>query len=246
MTEIITFIIVGFLAQIIDGARGMAYGVSATTFLLTVGVSPAIASASVHAAEVVTTALSGISHLSFGNVDPNLFKRLVVPGVIGALLGSYILTAIPGDAIKPWISAYLLVMGIFIFIKAMREFVPAQVTSHLIPLGLIGGFLDAIGGGGWGPVVVSTLVARGNNPRLTIGSANLAEFFVAVAASITFILTIGLGYWQAILGLALGGALAAPFAAYLCKKISHRTLMFMVGTLIILLSLRTILMAILA
>ena len=243
-TEIITFIIIGFLAQIIDGALGMAYGVSATTFLLAAGVPPAIASASVHAAEVVTTAISGISHLSFGNVDKDLFKRLVIPGVLGAVVGSYVLTSVDGDVIKPYISAYLLIMGIFIFLKALRNIVPTQVTSHLIPLGLIGGFMDAIGGGGWGPVVVSTLVARGNHPRTTIGSANLAEFFVAVSASITFILTIGLGYWQAILGLAVGGAIAAPLAAYVCKKIPVRALMFMVGILIMLLSLRTIWLAI--
>jgi len=241
MGQILLFIVIGFLAQIIDGALGMAYGVSATTFLLAFGVSPALASASVHLAEVVTTALSGLSHLGVGNVDLNLFKRLVVPGVIGAVFGSYILTALPGEVIKPYIALYLLIMGIFILIKAFRQLVPKEVTSHLIPLGLVGGFLDAIGGGGWGPVVVSTLVVRGNDPRLTIGSANLAEFFVALSASITFILTIGLGYWQHIVGLALGGAIAAPMAAILTRRIPTRTLMILVGVLIIILSMRTIL-----
>jgi uncharacterized protein len=239
--QILLFIVVGFLAQIIDGALGMAYGVSATTFLLAFGVPPALASASVHVAEVATTALSGLSHLGLGNVDLSLFKRLLVPGVIGAVLGSYILTALPGDVIKPFVALYLLVMGIFILIKAFRQIVPSKVTSHLIPLGLAGGFLDAIGGGGWGPIVVSTLVMRGNNPRLTIGSANLAEFFVALSASITFILTIGLGYWQQIVGLALGGAIAAPMAAFLTRRIPTRTLMILVGVLIIALSIRTIL-----
>ncbi len=241
MGQILLFIVIGFLAQIIDGALGMAYGVSATTFLLTFGVPPALASASVHVAEVATTALSGLSHLGFGNVDLRLFRRLVIPGIIGAVTGSYILTSLPGDLIKPYIAFYLLVMGVFILIKAFRQIVPKEVTSHLIPLGLVGGFLDAIGGGGWGPIVVSTLVVRGNNPRLTIGSANLAEFFVALSASITFILTIGLGYWQPIVGLALGGALAAPLAALLTRRIPTRPLMILVGVLIIGLSLRTIL-----
>jgi uncharacterized membrane protein YfcA len=247
MPPFFTFVVIGFFAQVIDGALGMAYGVSATTFLLAFGVSPAAASASVHAAEVVTTALSGLSHLGFGNVDKNLFKRLVIPGVLGAAVGAYLLTVIPGDAIKPWIAGYLLLMGIFILFKALRNIAPAHVTSHLTPLGLVGGFLDAIGGGGWGPIVVSTLVARGNNPRLTIGSANLAEFFVALTASITFVLTIGRDLRQmllAIAGLAIGGAIAAPLAAFITSRIKARVLMFIVGGLIITLSLRTILMTI--
>jgi len=239
MEQILLYVAIGFFAQIIDGALGMAYGVSATTFLLSFGISPAVASASVHAAECVTTALSGLSHLGFGNVDMRLFKRLLIPGIVGAVLGSYILTAVPGDVIKPYVAAYLMLMGIFILFKAIRQVVPKEITSHLIPLGLAGGFLDAIGGGGWGPIVVSTLVARGNNPRLTIGSVNLAEFFVALSASITFILTIGLGFWQAIVGLAIGGAIAAPLAAYITKRIPTRMLMFLVGLLIIALSLRT-------
>lgn len=239
------FIVVGFLAQIIDGALGMAYGVSATAFLLNFGVAPALASAAVHAAECVTTALSGISHLGFGNVDKTLFRRLVIPGILGAILGAYILTAFPGDVIKPWVSGYLLIMGIYIIIKAFRNIVPASVTSHLIPLGLVGGFLDAAGGGGWGPIVVTSLVARGNDPRLTIGSANLAEWFVAMTASIMFVISLGQGglndLWPAIVGLAIGGAVAAPMAAFLTRRIRTRPLMFMVGSLIALVSLRTIL-----
>lgn len=245
--NILIFIFIGFLAQVIDGALGMAYGVSATAFLLSFGVPPALASASVHAAECVTTALSGVSHLGFGNVDKSLFRRLVIPGVIGAVIGAYLLTRFPGDMIKPWISAYLLIMGLYIIFKAFRNVLPAVVTSHLIPLGLFGGVLDAVGGGGWGPIVVSTLVARGNNPRLTIGSANLAEFFVALSASITFVISIGRGQlnelWPAIAGLAIGGALAAPLAAFLTSRINTRALMFLVGSLIALLSLRTILVA---
>ena len=243
MDQIIVFILVGFLAQMIDGTLGMAYGVSATTVLLALGVSPAVASASVHAAEVVTTAISGFSHFRLGNVDMSLFKKLVIPGVIGAVLGGYILVSIPSDVIQPYVAAYLLVMGLFILYKAIRQGQTREVRSHLIPLGLVGGFLDAIGGGGWGPVVVSTLVARGNHPRFTIGSVNLAEFFVALAASVTFVLTIGLSYWQAIVGLALGGAIAAPIAAYVCKRAPTRILMILVGILISIVSIRTLVLA---
>lgn len=224
----------------IDGALGMAYGVSTTTLLLTLGVSPAAASASVHLAETFTTGLSGISHFSFGNVNWYLVKRLVIPGCIGAIVGAYILSSIDGEIIKPYISAYLLGMGVLILFKAIRKMELSEVRTHLIPLGLIGGFLDAIGGGGWGPIVVSTLLARGNDPRFTIGSVNFTEFFVTLSASITFLLTVGLVQWQIILGLAIGGGIAAPLAAYVSKRIPTRKLMITVGILIILLSLRTL------
>ena len=236
----ILFVVIGFTAQMIDGALGMAYGVSTTTLLLTLGVSPAAASASVHVAETFTTGLSGISHFSFGNVNWYLVKRLVIPGSVGAISGAYILSSIEGEVIKPYISVYLLIMGALILFKAIRKIEMSNVQTHLIPLGLIGGFLDAIGGGGWGPIVVSTLLARGNDPRFTIGSVNFAEFFVTLAASITFLLTVGLVQWQIILGLAIGGGIAAPLAAYVSKHLHTRTLMVMVGVLIILLSARTL------
>ena len=236
----ILFVIIGFTAQMVDGALGMAYGVSTTTLLLTLGVSPAVASASVHVAETFTTGLSGISHFSFGNVNWYLVKRLVIPGSIGAIIGAYILSSIEGEIIKPYISAYLLAMGALILFKAIRKIEISNVRSHLIPLGLVCGFLDAIGGGGWGPIVVSTLLARGNDPRFTIGSVNFAEFFVTLAASITFLLTVGLVQWQIILGLAVGGGIAAPLAAYVSKHLHTRTLMIIVGVLIILLSVRTL------
>lgn len=235
-----TFIFVGFSAQMIDGTLGMAYGVSATTFLLALGISPAVASASVHAAEMFTSGVSGLAHFSLGNVDRYLVKRLVIPGVIGAVLGAYILASISGESVRPFVSIYLLVVGLFILLKALRKAAQNRVRTHLVPLGLLGGFLDAIGGGGWGPIVVSTLVARGNHPRFTIGSVNLAEFFVTLAASITFVLTIGLVYWQAIVGLALGGVVAAPIAAYVCKRAPNRALMLVTGVLIVGLSIRTL------
>lgn len=241
MDDLATFIVVGFLAQLIDGTLGMAYGLSATTFLLTAGVPPAVASASVHAAEVITTGVSGLAHWNSGNVSSYLVRRLIIPGMIGAAVGAYILTSLPGDRIKPFVAAYLLAMGAFIVWKGIRRAVAhKEVRSHLIPLGLGGGFLDAVGGGGWGPIVASNLVARGNHPRYTIGSVNFAEFFVASAASATLVLTIGLSFWTAILGLAIGGAAAAPIAARLTKRVPTRALMVAVGVMIIALSVRTL------
>ncbi len=241
---ILLYILVGFVAQTIDGALGMAYGVSSNTFLLSLGLPPAAASASVHMAEVVTTGVSGVSHWRLGNIDWNLVKRLLIPGVFGGVAGAYLLTSIDGDVIKPWISAYLLVMGAFILYKAFRpsgHVNDGTHTARVSALGLIGGFCDAIGGGGWGPVVTTTLVARGKNPRLTIGSVNFSEFFVTFAESVTFVLTLTFTqYWQIILGLLIGGAIAAPLAARVTKTLPLKGLMILVGTLIILLSIRTI------
>jgi uncharacterized membrane protein YfcA len=243
MPDFFIFALVGFLAQLIDGVLGMAYGVSATTFLLSFGIPPAIASASTHAAEVVTTGFSAASHFGFGNVNRRLVRALLVPGVLGAVAGAYILVSVPGERMRPFIAAYLLVMGILILAKARKRVAPREVTSHLLPLGLAGGFFDAIGGGGWGPIVTGTLLARGNEPRETIGSVNFAEFFVTLAASLTFVLTIGLSQWMAIVGLACGGALAAPLAAWAARRVPARALMAVVGTVVILLSIRTIWMS---
>ena len=237
------FIAVGFAAQLIDGALGMAYGVSSNTVLLSLGIPPAAASASVHAAEVFTTAASGFSHWRLGNVDTTLLKRLLIPGVVGGVLGAYILTAVSGGYLKVFVAVYLAIMGIIILVKAFRGAAERQVHTALIPLGLVGGFFDAVGGGGWGPIVTSTLVARGKNPRFTIGSVNLTEFFVTLAESITFVLTIGLVHWQIILGLIIGGIVAAPLAALTTRKIPVRPLMIIVGCVIVTLSIRTILLA---
>ena len=242
MNTVILFAIVGFIAQLIDGALGMAYGVSSTTFLLTLGVAPAIASASVHTAEVFTTLVSGLSHLKLGNVDRALFKRLVIPGVLGGITGAYVLTTIPGKTIKPLVSLYLLAMGVMILIKAFGRPRESEVRTKLIPLGLVGGFFDAVGGGGWGPIVTSTVVARGHNPRLTIGSVNTSEFFVTLAEAVTFILTIGLVDWRVIVGLIAGGVVAAPLATYVCKRLPAKALMVIVGVVIIGLSIRTLIL----
>lgn len=244
--HLFSYIVVGFLAQLIDGALGMAYGVSSTTFLLSTGVSPAAASASVHTAEVFTTLASGASHWRLGNVDRRIFTRLVIPGILGGVTGAYILSNVPGDTIKPLVSIYLLLMGARIVYKALRESPKArEAIQHLFPLGLVGGFFDAIGGGGWGPIVTTTLVARGNDPRKTIGSVNTSEFFVTFAEAVTFLLAFSFtDYRTVIAGLIIGGVLAAPLAAVVCRKLSARKLMVIVGVLIILLSIRTILQAI--
>jgi uncharacterized membrane protein YfcA len=243
--NIFIFILVGFIAQIIDGALGMAYGVSSNSFLLGIGLPPAAASASVHMAEVVTTAISGISHWRLGNLDTGLIKKLLLPGAVGAVVGAYILTNLPGDVLKPFIAIYLFIMGVTIVRKGLKNNHSEQkVVSHISTLGVAGGFFDAIGGGGWGPIVTSTLVARGNNPRLTIGSVNFSEFFITFAQSVVFVFSLQFDeYWKIILGLLIGGAVAAPLAALVTKKLSVRRLMLMVGSLIIVLSIRTLYLA---
>jgi len=243
--SILVYVLVGFIAQMIDGALGMAYGVSSNTFLLSIGIPPAAASASVHMAEVVTTGISGFSHWKLDNVDWKLVKRLLFPGVVGGVAGAYLLTAIDGNVIKPWIAGYLLIMGGVIIYKAFTTVprtIPDEYHGPSIGwLGLFGGFCDAIGGGGWGPVVTSTLVARGKYPRMTIGSVNFSEFFITFAESVTFVLALSFSqYWQIILGLLIGGGIAAPLAARMTKKLPLKTLMIMVGILIIIMSIRTI------
>lgn len=237
------FIIAGFIAQLIDGALGMAYGVTATSFLLSFGISPAASSASVHASEVFTSGVSGLMHLKFGNVNSKLFKNLLIPGVIGAIFGAYILSSFEeyNHYIKPIVSGYTLFLGIIIIRKALTKDKKRRKVKRLFPLAGIGGFLDSVGGGGWGPIVSSTLIANGKNPRYTIGSVNLAEFFVALASSFTFIVTIGFTFWAVIIGLIIGGIIAAPIGALLANKIPTKALMLLIGILIVITSLKRIL-----
>ncbi len=224
---------VGLFAQIIDGALGMAYGITATTFLLSTGVPPAAASASVHMAEVFTTGFSGLSHWRMGNIDKSLFKRLLIPGITGAVLGAWVITSIDGNTIKPWISAYLVVMGLYVLSKAFRQIKKnKQPPKHVPALALTGGFVDSVGGGGWGPVVTTSLIGTGQDPRTTIGSVNSAEFFISIAGGISFAFLVGFTHWQVIAGLVIGGLFAAPFAAWLCKHLQARTLLMLVGVLI--------------
>lgn len=239
--DILYYVAAGFAAQLIDGTLGMAYGVSASTLLLSMGIPPPVTSATVHAAECFTTGASAVSHHAFGNVDPQLFRRLVGPGSAGAVLGATVLSSLPAERLTRYVAVYLLAMGIVIIVKSSREFPPRAVTSHVAPLGFAGALLDAMGGGGWGPIVASTLIARGNHVRRTVGTVNAAEFFVTLAASATFIVTLGLSHWPIIAGLALGGLIAAPIGAWLCTRVPVRPLMGIVGVLVILLSLRTLL-----
>lgn len=240
MEDFLLFVAVGFAAQIVDGAIGMAFGLISTTVLLALGVPPAVASASTHAAEVFVTAVSGVSHWRFKNIDWRLVGRLAVPGMIGGATGAWLLSSVPGDVISPYITAYLLVMGCWIFYRALR---PRKVESTELPKGIPligagGGFLDAIGGGGWGPIVATTLIGRGVKPRMVIGSTSLSEFFVTLTITGAFVVMIGIELWPIIAGLILGGALAAPFAAMFAAKLPDRTLMILVACVIALLSLR--------
>lgn len=242
--DFIYYMLGGFIAQMIDGALGMAYGVSATTFLLSFGVSPAVASMSVHTSEIFTSGVSGFLHLRFGNVNNKLFRTILIPGVVGAILGAYVLTEFENynAYIKPIVSTYTLILGIIIIHKVVRKRVNRKKVKHVGWLASAGGFLDAIGGGGWGPVVSSTLIARGKNPRIIIGSVNLAEFFVSLASSFTFFTLIGAAHWQIFTGLILGGVCAAPIAAYLSRKLNVKAMMLLVGIVVIIVSLRILIM----
>lgn len=238
------YILGGFVAQMIDGALGMAYGVTSATFLLTIGVPPSAVSASVHASEIFTSGVSGYMHLKFGNVNSKLFKKILIPGVIGAISGAYLLTSLEKYIyiIKPLVAVYTLILGILIIQKALKKRIEKRPIRQIGWLAFAGGSLDSIGGGGWGPIVTSTLIARGRHPKYTIGSVNLAEFFVSLASSVTFITLIGFSHWQVVLGLILGGMVAAPIAANLSRKLPIKTMMIMVGTIVIIVSLRIIYM----
>lgn len=239
------FLMAGFIAQMIDGALGMAYGVSASTLLISVGVPPAAASASIHTSEIFTSGVSGLMHLKFQNVNKKLFKTLLIPGVVGAAAGALVLSLLEpyNYVIKPLVSAYLLYLGIIIIMKALKSHRAKIKTKNIPKLATFGGFMDSIGGGGWGPIVSSTLIAGGRHPRYTIGSVNLTEFFVALASSITFLLVIGLSHWNVIVGLIVGGVIAAPIAAYFSRKLPVKAMMIVVGILVISISLRTLVLA---
>lgn len=230
-------LVAGIAAQLVDGTLGMAYGVTSGTLLRSMGVPSAVSSFCVHLAEIFTTFVSGISHFKMKNFDKSLFLRLIIPGVIGGVTGAYILTSVDERIISPIVSAYLIVMGVVIFVKAFKIKAESdkKIGKAVYPIAFVGGFSDSIGGGGWGPVVTSTLVASDCNIRKTIGSVNAAEFFVTVAESVTFVLTIGsVGeYLPAVAGLIVGGVIAAPVAAYLCKKLPLKPFIAGLGIVII-------------
>jgi uncharacterized protein len=229
----LTFLSIGFLAQLVDGALGMAFGVISTTFLLSFGLTPAHASAVIHLAEVFTTGASALSHAMHKNINRRLVIKLGAAGASGAIAGAHVLSNIDGRVMRPLVAAYLFVIGIFILLRAVRAPPPSDAPpAFAVPLGVVGGFLDAIGGGGWGATVTSTLLGSGHPPRLAIGSVNTAEFFVTVAAATTFSVELRSLPIEALLGLALGGVLAAPFGGYLVRVLPARPLMTAVGLLV--------------
>jgi uncharacterized membrane protein YfcA len=235
--EILPFILIGFGAQMIDGALGMAYGVISSTLLLALGLPPSKASASVHAAETFTTGVSAISHIAHRNVDWRLFARLIIPGVIGGVTGAYLLSHVDGTVIKPFVQIYLTSIGVYLIWRGFHYPPQARDPKWVGPLGLVGGFMDATGGGGWGPVVTSNLLIQGSSPRHTIGTVNTVEFILTTAISITFLLHLG---WETFttytVGLLIGGVVAAPFGAMLARHVAARTLFIAVGTILTLTS----------
>jgi len=239
--EFLVFFFIGVFAQLVDGTLGMGYGATSTSFLLAYGIPPVISSTGVHVAEMFTTGASAISHHKFGNINKKLVRNLLIPGVLGSITGAYLLSdVIDGDFIKPFIAVYMIVLALIIVKKALRKNIIKKKTKKLGVLAVFGGFMDSVGGGGWGPIVTSTLLGRGRDPRYTIGSVNAAEFAVSFASGITFMLFGGIHGWQVIIGLIVGGVAAAPLAAYLVNKIKRKPMMVAVGILIILLSLKTL------
>ena len=251
MRRLIILAFIGLAAQLVDGSLGMAYGVTSTSLLLMFGIAPAVASASVHMAEVVTTAASGVSHIRFGNVDKQVVYKLILPGSIGAFLGACFLSSIPGDMIKPYVSTFLLILGVFVIYKFLFKGNSNRTTSNkkwtkkqFVPLGFIAGFFDATGGGGWGPIATPVLLT-GNKmePRKVIGSVDTSEFAIAVSSTLGFLLTLG---WtninfQWVLALMIGGIIAAPIAAWIVKIIPTNLLGVLVGGIIIITNIRTLL-----
>lgn len=235
--DLLPFIAIGFIAQAVDGALGMAFGVISNTLLISLGVPPAVASARVHAVETFTTAVSGISHVLHKNVDWWLFARLAVPGMIGGALGAYVLTQIHAETAKPFVLAYLSLIGLYLLWRGFKKAPQIKRPKIIAPLGFLGGFLDAAGGGGWGPIVTSNLLVQGAEPRKVIGTVNTSEFFLTLTISATFIATLGIEtFTLATVGLLIGGIIAAPIGAFAAKHVSSRLLLTMVGIVLTLTS----------
>lgn len=229
-------VLAGFVAQLVDGALGMGYGVTSATILLSAGVNPAAISGSIHTAEMFASGASGYSHYKFGNVNKKLFKALLIPGVLGAIAGA-ILLVLMGDKysniVRPVIAAYTLVLGIKFIINAFREIKPQKKFKRYRLLAAVGGFFDSFGGGGWGPIVTSTLINNGRSHKYAVGSVSLTEFFVTLASAFTFFTMIGVSHWQTILGLIIGGLVAAPLAAKLAGRLPRKTSFMLLGALVI-------------
>jgi len=240
-------IFAGFLAQLVDGALGMGYGVTCTTILLSQGVNLPAISGSIHAAEMFSSGVSGYSHYKFGNVNKKLFKVLIIPGILGAVAGAYLLSKFGMENakfIRPILAAYTLFLGARIFYTAFKKNKKPQKVKNAGWLAGAGGFLDSFGGGGWGPLVTSTLISKGRTPRFVIGTVSITEFFVTLASALTFFGMLGISHWQIIVGLVIGGLVAAPFAAKLAGRLPVKTMFIAVGSLVIIWSLRILLQAI--
>lgn len=234
--EFLLFVLAGFLAQMVDGLLSMGYGVTSATCLMSFGINPVSISAAIHTSEIFTSGVSGYSHYKFGSVNKKIFKHLVIPGVIGAIIGAALLVFIGDNAGKwlmPFLAVYAMFLGFRILMKAFQTKIVAKKIKRIGWLAWTGGFFDSIGGGGWGPIVTSTLIAKGRSPKYTIGSVSLTEFFITLASAITFFITIGIGHWNIVLGLLIGGAIAAPFAARLAGKLPRKTMMIAVGIMVI-------------
>lgn len=235
---LVPFVLIGFVAQLIDGALGMAFGVISNTLLISLGVPPAAASASVHIIKNFTGAVAGLSHVLHRNVDWRLFWRILIPGMAGGVIGAYAITAIDAAIAKPIVLAYLTAIGIFLLLRALRKPHTERHPKIVEPIGAAGGFLDAIGGGGWGPVVTSNLLVQGANPRLVIGTVNTSELFLALTISGAFLMSLGFeAFGTAAVGLLIGGVAAAPLGGYVTKRVNGRLLLILVGTVLTLTSL---------
>ena len=238
------FLGAGFVFAMIDGAIGMSYGVTSTTFSLSMGIPPASASMGVHLSEIMSCGIAGWMHYRMGNINWKLFKLLVIPGIVGAVTGAYLLSSLEhySQYTKPVVSLYTLILGMVILSKAfnVKRKKSADKVKRISLLGLGGGFIDAVGGGGWGSIVLSTLIAGGRSPRFSLGTVKLSRFFIAMMGSLTFITMVSSDHWQAVAGLILGSALAAPIAARISNKISTKTIMVSVGIIVILVSLKSI------
>jgi uncharacterized membrane protein YfcA len=252
MRNLIVLGIVGLAAQLVDGSLGMAYGVTSSTLLLAAGVAPAAASAAVHFSEIGTTLVSGIAHHRLGNVDWRTVGIIAVPGGIGAFAGATFLSSIPGDTAKPWVAALLLALGVYVIWRFLAlggrrpQFRHRPSAAFLAPLGVVAGLMDAIGGGGWGPVGTTSLLSSGRlEPRKVVGSIDTSEFLVAVGGSLGFLFALGAqGIDFRIAGaLLVGGVIAAPVAAWLVKHLAARVLAVAAGGLIVLTNSKTILEA---
>lgn len=239
------FILVGLGAQLVDGALGMAFGLVSSAVLLSLGIPPAAVSAAVHSAEVFTTGASGLSHLVAGNVDKPLFLRLAGFGALGGITGAWLLTRLPADLIRPLVYLYLFALALLILLRAAGKLMPKGQVRRVGLLGFAAGLLDASGGGGWGPIATSTLLARGAAARTTIGTVNAAEFVVTLAVSLTFLITMGIAHLEVVAGLLIGGMLAAPLAAILVKRIREQWVLVTVGVLVLAISSYNIIVAVL-